>query len=290
VPILSARNDGLIYNQRMAQINFTKMHGLGNDFVVVHGIPVPSADEIMRLANRETGVGFDQLLWLEDPHDPGTDIFYRVFNADGGEVEQCGNGARCIARYVAGNSEDTERVWRLGFPGGVVDARIQSDGDIAVMMAEPDFSPASLPFIAAAANNSYSVVVEDEAVQLSVVSMGNPHAVIEVEDIDTAPVARLGPALESHERFPNRANIGFMQVVTPEAINLRVFERGVGETSACGTGACAAVAIGQRAGHLAEEVSVHLPGGVLKVRWAGSGNPVWLIGEAVTEYEAAAEL
>jgi len=274
----------------MAQIDFTKMNALGNDFVVVHGVPMLAPDEIRRLADRHTGVGFDQLLWLEDAHDEATDIFYRVFNADGGEVEQCGNGARCIARYVAGSNTDTERIWRLGFPGGVVDAQIQPDGDIAVKMVEPDFSPASLPFVADSAASSYTLDVSGESVQLSVVSMGNPHAVIDVEDISTAPVERLGPVLESHERFPNRANIGFMQVVSPEAINLRVFERGVGETSACGTGACAAVAVGRLAGQLAEEVAVSLPGGILKVRWAGAGTPVWLIGEAITDYEGVAEL
>jgi diaminopimelate epimerase len=274
----------------MAQVNYTKMNGLGNDFVVVRGAPVPDADAIVRLANRETGVGFDQLLWLDEPQDPETDIFYRVFNADGGEVEQCGNGARCIARYIAGDSQDLERVWKLGYPGGVVDARLQANGDVAVNMGEPDFAPASLPFTADAESDIYEVSVAGEPVQLSVVSMGNPHAVIEVEDIDNAPVERLGPLLERHERFPNRANIGFMQVVGQDEIRLRVFERGVGETSACGTGACAAVAVGRRAGRLGDEVVVNVPGGVLKVRWAGVGTPVWLIGEAVTEHEGVAEL
>ncbi len=274
----------------MEQINFTKMNGLGNDFVVVQGMPVPTSEQIVRLADRDNGIGFDQLLWLEEPHDEETDVFYRVFNADGGEVEQCGNGARCIGRYMAGDSQDTERVWKLGFPGGVVEARLQPDGDVAVMMVEPDFSPASLPFSAATEAATYSVDAEGETVQLSVVSMGNPHAVLEVDDIEVAPVQRLGPILERHERFPNRANIGFMQVVSPEAINLRVFERGVGETSACGTGACAAVAVGRRAGQLAEEVAVSLPGGILKVRWAGAGSPVWLIGEAITDYEGVVDL
>lgn len=274
----------------MAQVEFTKMHGLGNDFVVVRGAPVPAEAQIVRWADRDSGIGFDQLLWLDEPRESGTDIFYRVFNADGGEVEQCGNGARCIARYVAGESQDTDRVWRLGFPGGVIEAQLRPDGDIAVQMPEPDFSPASLPFTADEESDVYTLDADGQSVQLSVVSMGNPHAVLEVEDIDTAPVNTLGPVLERHERFPNRANIGFMQVVSPEAINLRVFERGVGETLACGTGACAAVAIGRRAGRLAEEVAVQLPGGVLTVRWTGPGNPVWLIGEAVTEYTGTLEL
>jgi diaminopimelate epimerase len=269
----------------VSRIHFTKMHGLGNEFMVVRGVPVPAAAEIVRLADREHGVGFDQFLWLEDSHGPETDVFYRVFNADGGEVEQCGNGARCIARYIAGDSQDTERVWQLGFPGGVVDARLQADGDVAVSMGEPNFSPASLPFIADAEADSYVLDVAGEQVELAIASMGNPHAVLSVADVDTAPVERLGPLLERHERFPNRANISFRQVVSAERIRLRVFERGVGETKACGTGACAAVVTGQRAGLLAPEVTVSLPGGELRVRWSGAGTPVWLIGEAITLYE-----
>jgi diaminopimelate epimerase len=270
---------------RVTQLAFTKMHGLGNDFIIVRGVAVPAANEIMRLANRHTGIGFDQLLWLEEPHESGTDIFYRIFNADGGEVEQCGNGARCIARYIAGGDQDTERVWKLAHQGGVVDALLQSDGDVAVTMGEPEFNPASVPFVADAEAEAYFVDADDDRVELAVVSMGNPHAVIAVDDVDAAPVTRLGALLEQHERFPNRANIGFMQLLSRERIRLRVFERGVGETSACGTGACAAVVTGQRAGKLAEEVTVELPGGELKVRWSGLGKPVWLIGEAVTVFE-----
>lgn len=269
----------------VTQLAFTKMHDLGNDFIVVRGAAVPAADEIVRLANRHTGIGFDQLLWLEKPHESGTDIFYRIFNADGGEVEQCGNGARCIARHIAGDSQNTERVWKLAFPGGVVDALLQSDGDVAVTMGEPDFNPVNVPFVADAEAEVYVVDADGERVELAVVSIGNPHAVIAVDDVDAAPVGRLGSLLEQHERFPNRVNIGFMQFVSRERIRLRVFERGVGETSACGTGACAAVVTGQRAGKLAEEVTVELPGGELKVRWSGLGKPVWLIGEAVTAFE-----
>ena len=278
----------------MTPTTFTKMHGLGNDFIVVRGAAVPAPELITSLAARHTGIGFDQLLWLEEPRTADTDIFYRIFNADGGEVEQCGNGARCIARYIAANSQDTERVWKLAFSGGVVDALLQPDGDIAVTMGEPNFSPDSLPFIvnaeADAEAETYVVDAGDDRVELAVVSMGNPHAVIAVENIDVAPVEQLGSLLEQHERFPNRANIGFMQVVSPERIRLRVFERGVGETSACGTGACAAVVTGQRAGKLAEEVTVELPGGELRVRWAGAGTPVWLIGEAVTSFEGTVNL
>lgn len=267
------------------QLNFTKMHGLGNDFLVARGAEPPVAATIRALADRHTGVGFDQLLWLSDPQGDAADVFYRIYNADGGEVEQCGNGARCIARYIAGDSRDTERVWRLGFPGGVVNAQLQADGNVAVEMAVPSFEPADLPFTASGRAATYTVDAGGEPVEFAAVSMGNPHAVIRVDDVRSAPVERLGPLLESHECFPNRANIGFMQVTGPAHIRLRVFERGVGETSACGTGACAAVAAGRQAGLLDEEVTVALPGGELRVRWPGEGAPVWLIGEAVRAFD-----
>ncbi len=268
------------------QLSFTKMHGLGNDFVVLRGVPVPSAEVIRRLADRRTGIGFDQLLWLDEPHSEDADIFYRTFNSDGGEAAQCGNGARCIARYVAGDNRDSDRIWRLEFPGGFVNARLQSDGDIAVELVEPVFEPDKVPFLAPEGRqDTYAVEVGGGVVELAVVSMGNPHAVIQVPDVVSAPVAQLGPLLESHERFPNRANIGFMQVTGPAHIRLRVFERGVGETSACGTGACAAVAVGRVAGLLGDDVTVALPGGELRVRWPGEGAPVWLIGEAVRAFD-----
>jgi len=273
------------------QLPFTKMHGLGNDFVVVRGVPELSGSSVRALANRTTGIGFDQLLWLAESDD--ADIYYRIFNADGGEVEQCGNGARCVARLVAGDSQDTERVWKLAFPGGAVRAQLQANGDVAVEMAAPNFDPASLPFNAEGleiSDDEYFLQVDGWDVFFSVVSMGNPHAVIRGEDIDQAPVATLGPLLERHERFVNRANIGFMQLLSPERIRLRVFERGVGETSACGTGACAAVAVGRRAGLLNEEVAVELPGGELRIRWAGLGEPVWLIGEAIKAFEGVIEI
>jgi len=272
------------------RLAFTKMHGLGNDFVVVRGADDLPAELIRRLADRHTGIGFDQLLWLDDTAD--ADIYYRIFNSDGGEVEQCGNGARCIARFIAGDSTDSDRVWHLAFPGGLVEARLHADGKVAVNMGEPDFNSASLPFDAhglTVSNNRFRLPVDGTMVDIAVVSMGNPHAVIQVDEANVAPVAQLGPLLESHERFPNRANIGFMQVITPERIRLRVFERGVGETSACGTGACAAVAVGRRAGLLAADVTVQLPGGELRVQWAGPGQPVWLIGEAVKVFEGVIE-
>ncbi|MGI9290436.1 MAG: diaminopimelate epimerase [Gammaproteobacteria bacterium] len=274
----------------MAQISYTKMTGLGNDFMVMKGAPVPAAQDIRRLADENAGVGFDQLLWLDNPRNDSEEIFYRVFNADGGEVEQCGNGARCILRYVAGDSQDTERVWRLGFPGGVIEGQLLADGDVAVAMAEPQFAPASLPFVAEQEAGAYEIVVGDQRVTVQIASMGNPHAVLDVDDVDTAPVDKLGPILESHERFPNRANIGFRQFVASDRIRLRVYERGVGETLACGTGACAAVVTAQRDGRLAAEVTVEVPGGELRVRWAGAGTPVWLIGAADTISEGVIDL
>jgi len=268
------------------QLKFTKMHGLGNDFLVARGAEPPAAEVIRALADRHTGVGFDQLLWLSEPISAETDVYYRIYNADGGEVEQCGNGVRCIARYLAGESPDTDRLWRLGFPGGVVNAQLQPDGDVAAEMAVPSFEPDDLPLIAPAGRAStYRVSASGEAVEFAAVSMGNPHAILRVDNIDTAPVERLGPLLESHECFPNRANIGFMQVTGPAHIRLRVFERGVGETRACGTGACAAVVAGRQAGLLDQEVTVSLPGGELRVRWPGEGAPVWLIGEAVRAFD-----
>ena len=275
------------------RLAFTKMHGLGNDFVVVRDVEELSPETIRRMADRHTGIGFDQLLWLTDASDGGADVFYRIYNADGGEVEQCGNGARCIARHIAGSSDDCDRIWKLAYPAGMVYARLQPDGDIAVAMGEPDFEPASLPFDATgltADNDRYGIDVDGEIVEVAVVSMGNPHAVIELQSGEDPRIEELGPLLESHERFPKRANIGFMQVMSPEHILLRVFERGVGETSACGTGACAAVAVGRRAGYLSADVAVQLPGGILKVRWAGPGEPVWLIGEAVTAFEGVIEV
>jgi diaminopimelate epimerase len=274
---------------------FTKMHALGNDFMVVHGAAEWSAEQIRALADRHTGIGFDQLLWLTDSDD--ADIYYRIFNADGGEVEQCGNGARCIARFIAGTSNDIDRVWQLAFSGGVLAAQLLADGDVAVNMGPPDFTPSSLPFVTdeppgdgEGDGDLYRLTAGSHAVDIAIVSMGNPHAVMQVDDVATAPVAELGPLLESHERFPNRANIGFMQLLGPDRIALRVFERGVGETSACGTGACAAVVAGRQAGHLGADVQVQLPGGELRVRWAGAGEPVWLSGEAVTSFEGVVDI
>ncbi len=273
------------------QMLFTKMHGLGNDFVVVDGggLEPLDPDVIRGLANRRTGIGFDQLLWVERPRGEGVDASYRVFNADGQEAEQCGNGARCIARFLAG-ADGHRRELRLQHATGISVARIEAEGEVSVDLGVPVFNPADIPFIADEERESYPIDVNGETVEAGVVSLGNPHAVIEVDAVDGAPVQRLGPLLERHDRFPNRANIGFVQVVDAAHIRLRVFERGVGETRACGTGACAAMIVGRRAGRLADTVVVELPGGAVTVHWEGSGSPVWLIGEAVTVFEGTIEV
>lgn len=275
-------------------LSFTKMQGLGNDFMVVpaNGHQPPSAGQIQRLADRRTGIGFDQLLWLEPARDQRADIYYRNFNADGSEAEQCGNGARCITRYLANTStRDQPAVdFMLEHVGGLSPARVMPDGTISVALTVPDFRPAALPFKADREADSYLLATSDGEQEIRVVSVGNPHAVLVVDDVATAPVSTLGAELERHERFPNRANIGFLQMVTPDHVRLRVFERGVGETRACGTGACAAAVIGQRAGHLGEQVRVEMPGGIVTVSWAGPGTPVWLTGEAVTVFEGTVQV
>jgi len=271
------------------QVPFTKMHGLGNDFVLIRGDgrQLPAPERIRALADRHRGIGFDQLLWLEAPKRAGDDVHYRIFNTDGTEAEQCGNGARCIARFVA---RPGQRDLRLGHGTGSVQARIEVDGAVTVEMAVPEFSPAAIPFSAPTQALRYTLADGSGTVEVGAVSLGNPHAVLGVSDVETAPVQQLGARLERHERFPNRANIGFMQVVAPDRIRLRVFERGVGETSACGTGACAAVVIGRTWNLLDPQVTVELPGGALQVRWEGPGLPVWMTGEAVTVFEGTIQV
>jgi diaminopimelate epimerase len=274
-------------------MSFTKMHGLGNDFMVVDGggYDLPDAEVIRELGDRRTGVGFDQLLWLEPPRAKNADVYYRIFNADGLEVEQCGNGARCITRFLAGNAADAhQREFRLQHATGISRATLEADGNVTVELGVPNFDPGSLPFIVDREQATYAVDVAGESVDLRVVSVGNPHAVIEVDDVESAPVEHLGPLLEGHERFPNRANIGFMQVVDADHIRLRVFERGVGETKACGTGASAAAIVGRNAGKLAENVVVELPAGNVRVRWEGPGATVSLTGEAVTVFEGTIDV
>lgn len=275
------------------RIEFTKMHGLGNDFIVFDapsGATLPSGEQFRRLAARHTGVGFDQALVIEPPRRAGTVAFYRIFNADGGEVEQCGNGARCVAALLRQTGRAQPGDITLDSPAGLVRARIESDGLVSVDMGTPDFAPQSLPFSAPAESDEYSLEVDGSRVSFSAVSLGNPHAVIIVPSVAAAPVVRLGAALERHPAFANRVNVGFMEIASSEHILLRVFERGVGETLACGTGACAAVAVGRRRGRLAARVRVQVPGGELTVNWQGPGHSIWLTGPAEVAFEGRTQI
>lgn len=273
-------------------LTFTKMQGVGNDFIVFDApgdAPLPDAATFRKLADRRTGIGFDQALVLQPPRQPGTDVFYRIFNADGSEVEQCGNGARCIARLVSTRRANGSSL-RMDSLGGLVNARIRDDGLVSVDIGVPNFDPKSLPFIAEREADLYPIGVLGQQFEIGAVSMGNPHAVLRVPSVAAAPVDSIGPAMENHPRFPKRANIGFMEVVDSGHIRLRVFERGVGETLACGTGACGAVAVGRRLGLLGPSVQVDLPGGRLTVEWEGLGKPLWLTGPAETVFEGKIEV
>ncbi len=272
------------------KLPFTKMNGLGNDFMVVDwpaGDPPPSAELVRRWADRRRGVGFDQLLLIGGEPPTAGDASYRIFNSDGGEVEQCGNGVRCLARYLAPRYGAS---LTLVSPAGAVAARVESPERVSVDLGVPDFRPAALPFLVPEQRDRYRLEVEGHTVEFGAVSMGNPHAVIPVDDVATAPVATLGPALQKHPSFPQSVNVGFMQHETERRIRLRVYERGVGETLACGTGAAAAVAVGRRWGVLAEKVEVTLPGGVLEVSWPGPGSPLWQTGPTTAVYEGSIEL
>jgi diaminopimelate epimerase len=276
------------------KLQFAKMHGLGNDFVVIDGISRPvnlSADQIKRIADRRFGVGCDQLLLVEPPHTEGVNFHYRIFNPDGGEVEQCGNGARCVARFVRDRDlvdQDAMSVTTGG--GSTISLLVEVDGQVSVDMGRPRLEPGEIPFIAKSRAYRYPITVDGIKLQIGAVSMGNPHAVLEVGDVDSAPVESLGPSLASHERFPNSVNVGFMEVVDRGLIRLRVFERGVGETLACGTGACAAVVCGRVQGLLDEYVRVDLPGGSLDIRWDGHNHSVTMKGPAVQVFEGGIEL
>jgi len=275
------------------RIPFTKMHGLGNDFAVFDvpaGGAALSGAQLRRLADRHTGIGFDQALILEPPKRSESAVFYRIFNADGDEVEQCGNGARCIASLLASRGLAREGALTMDSPAGLIRARAQPDGSVSVDMGPVRFDPQSLPFEAAAEADRYRLQVGTESLEIGAVSIGNPHAVLAVESVDAAQVARLGPAIERHARFPKRVNVGFMQVVDRSRIRLRVYERGAGETLACGTGACAAVAVGRRWGLLESEVTVSARGGELRVSWAGPAGPIWLTGPARIAFEGQIEI
>ncbi len=275
------------------RLKFTKMHGLGNDFVVLNALTQPlelSADQLRRIADRRCGIGCDQILLVEPARLPGTDFHYRIFNADGGEVEQCGNGARCFVRYVGERGLTAKTAIRIGTLGGIIEPRLEPDGQITVGMGVPEFEPARIPFDAPARASTYVLDLGGGSVEISAVSMGNPHAVQVVADIEAAPVALQGPLIERHPRFPQRVNAGYMQVVSRSRILLRVHERGAGETLACGTGACAAVAAGRLRGLLDEKVSVGTRGGDLGISWPGEGRPVVMTGPAVTVFEGEIEI
>lgn len=279
-------------------LRFTKMHGLGNDFMVVDAISQPCylrPEQIQQLADRHLGVGFDQLLLVEPPTRPDVDFRYRIFNADGGEVEQCGNGARCFARFVRDQRLTHKTHIRVATQTGVIELRLTSGRNVQVDMGMPCLEPAAIPFDAPARATQYPVVVDlpngdSQTVMLAAVSMGNPHAVIQVDDLAQAPVQTLGALLECHARFPRKVNVGFMQRMNETHIRLRVFERGVGETLACGTGACAAVVAGRLQGLLAKRVKVSLPGGDLWIEWTGEGAPVMMEGPAVRVYDGQIRL
>lgn len=269
-------------------MNFSKMHGLGNDFMVIDSITQNvhlSPETIKRLADRHTGIGFDQLLLVEPPYTPDTDFHYRIFNADGTEVEQCGNGARCFARFVKLKGLTKKNILKVSTQKGIIVLTVNADETVKVNMGEPSFEPSRVPFKAIKEEKTYIIRAQEQTVLCGVASMGNPHCVIQVDDVITAQVTTLGPILESHERFPERANIGFMQIVDRGHIRLRVFERGVGETQACGTGACAAVAVGIRQGILDNKVNVNLPGGELSIEWKGTGFPLYMTGSATHVYD-----
>ena len=268
---------------RHMRVPYRKMHGTGNLILIVDqrhaNLPPPDVDKLRQLGDPETGPGFDQMMWISASSERSSIASYRVFNADGSEVQQCGNGVRCVAKYLAG-IENNQQEFTLLSPAGEVAARVHPDGLVAVSMGTPDFDPAQIPFVADTAATRYVLAVGDENIEISAVSMGNPHAVLQVLNVDAARVSDLGPRIEHHERFPELANVGFMHVRDRRNIHLRVFERGVGETAACGTGACAAVVAGQRLGLLDEEVCVQLPGGQVVVSWRGGEAPAWLKGDA----------
>lgn len=264
-------------------LRFTKMHGIGNDFIVIDAVSQRiklSPEKIQKLSDRRFGIGCDQLLIVEAPTKPESDFRYRIFNADGGEVENCGNGARCFARFVHDRKLTGKKTIAVETANGDMTLHIQADGQVRVDMGEPVLTPADIPFRAEQQSDRYPLLVDGHRHTVGAVSMGNPHSVLQVDSVDDAPVLTLGPKIESHPDFPNRVNAGFMEVVSRGEIKLRVFERGVGETLACGTGACAAVVAGVIQGLLDSEVSVHLPGGTLQIQWLGEGHPVLMTGPA----------
>jgi diaminopimelate epimerase len=275
------------------RIEFTKMHGVGNDFVIFDA-PVPDSllapHHLRALADRRTGIGFDQALLLAPSARSPSAAYYRVFNADGDEVEQCGNGARCIAALLHQRGLARDGTLTLESPAGLIQARLATGGGVSVDLGVPDFDPRSLPFDAPAEQSSYPLELDGESVEIGAVSLGNPHAVLTVDSVESAPVARLGPLIERHARFPKRVNAGFLEIVARDQVRLRVYERGAGETRSCGTGACAAVAVARRRGQLGADVRVQVRGGELRVNWAGVGEHIWLSGPAQISFQGHVEV
>ncbi|GLZ85071.1 diaminopimelate epimerase [Metapseudomonas resinovorans] len=274
-------------------LRFTKMHGLGNDFMVLdlvsqHAHIQPK--HAKQWGDRNTGIGFDQLLIVEAPTNPDVDFRYRIFNSDGSEVEQCGNGARCFARFVIDKRLTVKKRIRVETKGGIIELDVRPDGQVTVDMGPPRLVPQQIPFVADTEALVYPVDVDGQTVELAAISMGNPHAVLRVDDVTTAPVHSLGPKLENHPRFPQRVNVGFLQIVDRKQAKLRVWERGAGETQACGTGACAAAVAAIRQGWMDSPVQLDLPGGRLLIEWAGPGQPVMMTGPAVRVFEGQVRL
>ncbi len=275
------------------KLTFTKMHGLGNDFVVIdaiHQSVTLTTEQIRSIANRHFGVGCDQLLLVEASQTDEADFRYRIFNADGGEVSQCGNGARCFARYIREKGFSSKEKITVETLTGLLVLHVEKNGDITVNMGIPRHAPIEIPMNSSEEKSLYTLELEGAAYAFGAVSIGNPHAVIKVENIDLAPVESIGSILESHSIFPQRANIGFMQIISPDHIKLRVYERGAAETNACGSGACAAAIIGIERGLLRSPVQVELPGGQLMISWQSRGQPVYMRGSATSVFEGVIEL
>lgn len=269
-------------------LKFTKMHGAGNDFVVIDLVTQRfhlRRRDVRRIADRHLGVGCDQVLVVEPPREPTVDFNYRIYNADGEEVGQCGNGARCVARFVREKRLTNRRRIRVQTQSGVMELRVHDRRQVEVDMGKPRLAAADVPFLAGASAPHYELAAGGDIVEIGALSLGNPHAVLRVADVDTAPVETLGPEIEAHERFPERVNVGFMEVLSRDAIRLRVYERGVGETLACGSGACAAVVYGIRRSWLDDTVTVQLPGGKLSITWSGEHEPVRMIGPTAIVFE-----
>ena len=276
-------------------LRFTKMHGLSNDFMMVDLISQRARINertIRELSNRKTGVGFDQLLTVTPPDDPEADFRYTIYNADGSEAEQCGNGARCLMRFVQDQGLTTKSLINLQTRTGIITCQLEKDGNVKVNMGAPRLHPDRIPFIADTPKILYQLNLpgSQEKISLAVVNVGNPHAIISVDNIETAPVSYLGPVIESHQRFPKKVNVGFMQILSRKHLKLRVYERGVGETQACGTGACAALVAGRLQGLLDEKVEVDLPGGKLCLSWSGEDQPISMTGPACRIYEGRLQI